>query len=471
MGKPNKRYTIANAGIVDISSEGMGVARVDDLVFFVEGAVPGDVCDFLVYRKKKSYALARLTRLITPSPHRVKPECSYFGTCGGCKWQNLAYSAQLAFKQNQVTQAMKRLAKIEVGETLPIVGCADQYFYRNKLDFGFSNKKWLTEEQVASAEKFDNRNGLGFHIAGAFDKVLDIEKCYLQADISNQIRNEVRRFALEKQYTFFDIRNQTGFLRSLIIRTSSTGGLMTIFSFFEKNPDDINMLLAHIQVKFPEITSLLYVINPKGNDTIFDLPVHTFHGEPYIIEEMEGLKFKVGPKSFYQTNSKQAYELYKVARNFAGLQGNEVVYDLYTGTGTIAQFVSKQAGRVVGVEYVPEAIEDAKENAKLNGISNCAFFAGDMKEVLNDEFVAAHGKPGIIITDPPRVGMDEKVVRRILVMAPEKIVYVSCNPSSQARDLALLAEKYEVVKMQAVDMFPQTLHIENVALLKLRGHA
>jgi 23S rRNA (uracil1939-C5)-methyltransferase len=467
MGKAIKPYIVENAEIIDISSEGMGVAKVNDLVIFVEGAVPGDVCDFKVYRKKKSFAFAKLTGLKKASVHRVKPECGYFGTCGGCKWQNLKYSYQLEFKQNQVTQAMKRLAKIEVGEMLPILGCKEYYFYRNKLDFGFSNKKWLTIEQIESKEEFDNRNGLGFHIAGAFDKILDIEKCHLQIDISNQIRNEVRVFTLANGYTFFDIKNQNGLMRSLIIRTSSVGGLMTIFSFFENDTEKINNLLNHIHKLFPQITSLLYVINPKGNDTIFDLPVNCFYGSTFIIEEMEGLKFKVGPKSFYQTNSKQAYELYKVTRSFAELEGNEIVYDLYTGTGTIAQFVSAKAKKVIGVEYIPEAIEDAKANALVNNIINCSFFAGDMKEVLNNEFIVTHGKPDLIITDPPRVGMDEKVVRKILEIAPEKIVYVSCNPASQARDLAILAEKYKVIKMQAVDMFPQTLHIENVALLQL----
>lgn len=465
MGKV-KQYMVENAEIVDISSEGMGVAKVNDLVVFVEGAVPGDECDFLVYRKKKSYAFAKLSVLKKASARRVAPACQHFGVCGGCKWQNLDYNSQLEFKQNQVTQAMKRLAKIEVGEMLPILGCKEHYFYRNKLDFGFSNKKWLTEEQIRSTEQFDNRNGLGFHISGAFDKVLDIQKCHLQIEISNQIRNEVRRYALEKGYPFFDIKQQVGFLRSLIIRTSTTGELMTIFSFYENNEDQIQNLLSHVRQQFPQITSLVYVINPKGNDTIFDLEIHCFHGKPFMLEEMEGLKFKIGPKSFYQTNSKQAYELYKVARDFAQLTGNEVVYDLYTGTGTIAQFVSKQAKKVVGIEYVPEAIADAKENAAFNQISNCSFFAGDMKEVLSDEFVSIQGKPDVVITDPPRVGMDEKVVRKLLEIAPDRIVYVSCNPSSQARDLAILAEKYVVMKMRPVDMFPQTLHIENVALLK-----
>jgi len=467
MGKAIKPYNVEDAEIVDISSEGMGVARVNGQVIFVEGAVPGDVCDFRVYRKKKSFSFAKLTQLKKASDYRVEPACSYFGTCGGCKWQNLAYSAQLQFKQNQVTQAMKRLAKVEVGEMLPIVGCKEQYFYRNKLDFAFSNKKWLTIEEIESKEQFDNRNGLGFHISGAFDKVLDIEKCHLQADPSNQIRNEARKFALENNFSFFDIRVQVGFLRSLIIRSSSTGEVMCTFSFFENDQGKINLLLNHIKNKFPQITSLLYVINPKGNDTIFDLEVNCFHGRPFMYEEMEGLKFKIGPKSFYQTNSAQAYELYKVTRDFATFKGDEVIYDLYTGAGTIAQFVSKKVKRVIGVESVPEAIEDAKENAKLNSIENCSFFAGDMKEVLNDDFIALHGKPDVIITDPPRVGMDEKVVRKILEIAPDKMVYVSCNPSSQARDIAILSEKYKVIKMQAVDIFPQTFHIENVALLQL----
>lgn len=467
MAKKNKHYNIENVEIVDISSEGMGVAKVNDLVIFVEGAVPGDTCDILVTRKKKSYAFGKSTKLIKASDLRTKPTCDYFGTCGGCKWQNLNYSAQLEFKQNLVRQAIKRLGKVEIGEELPILGCTEQYYYRNKLDFAFSNKKWLTLAQINSDEKFDNRNGLGFHIAGAFDKVLDIEKCHLQIDISNQIRNEARRFALANDLSFFDIRLQQGFLRSLIIRTSSTGEVMVTFSFFENDTDKINALLSHIHNAFPQITSLLYVHNPKGNDTIFDLPVTCFHGKPHMLEQMEGLKFKVGPKSFYQTNSAQAYELYKVTRDFAGLTGNEVVYDLYTGTGTIAQFISKNAKKVIGVEYVPEAINDAKENAALNNITNCSFFAGDMKEVLNDEFINTHGRPDLIITDPPRIGMDEKVVIKLLELAAPRIVYVSCNPSSQARDLALLSQKYRVVKMRAVDMFPQTVHIENVALLEL----
>ncbi|MGZ3866327.1 MAG: 23S rRNA (uracil(1939)-C(5))-methyltransferase RlmD [Bacteroidia bacterium] len=454
--------------IVDISSEGLGVAKVDSFVIFVEGAVPGDVCDLYVYKKKKSFSFAKVTKLKRPSQHRTEPVCSYFGICGGCKWQNLAYESQLVFKQKQVTEAFRRLAKVEVGETQPILGCKEVYFYRNKLDFGFSNKKWLTVEQIQSEEKIDNRNGLGFHISGAFDKVLDVEECHLQSDLSNQIKNEVRSFSLKNGFEFFDIRVQTGLMRSLIIRTSSTGEVMVIFSFFRNEEEKIDLILNHVKNLFPQITSLVYVINPKGNDTIYDLEIHCFHGKPFMYEEMEGLKFKVGPKSFFQTNSKQAYELYKVTREFANLQGNEMVYDLYTGTGTIAQFVANKTRKIIGVESVPSAIEDAKENAKLNNITNAEFFAGDMRDVFTDDFIAQHGTPDVIITDPPRAGMDERVTRKILEIAPQRIVYVSCNPASQARDVAILSEKYKVVKMRAVDMFPQTLHIENVALLELK---
>ena len=462
-----KNQAFEDIEIVDISSEGHGVAKVNNFVIFVEGSVPGDICDFKVYKKKKSFCFAKLTQLKKASAYRTQPICNYFGTCGGCKWQNLSYETQLQFKQKQVTEAFKRLAKVEVGEMLPIVGCKDQYFYRNKLDFAFSNKKWLTNEQIGSGEKIDNRNGLGFHIAGAFDKVLDIEKCHLQSDLSNEIRNEVRRFTLAQGFEYFDIKIQTGLMRSLIVRTSSTGEVMVIFSFFQNDEEKINSVLTHVKNTFPQITSLVYVINPKGNDTIFDLEIKCFHGKPFMYEEMEGLKFKVGPKSFYQTNSQQAYELYKVTRDFADLKGTEVVYDLYTGTGTIAQFVAKNVKRIVGIESVPSAIEDAIENAKLNNITNASFFAGDMKNVFTDDFIAANGTPDIIITDPPRIGMDEKVVRKILEIAPKRIVYVSCNPASQARDVAILSEKYRVVKSRAVDMFPQTLHIENVALLEL----
>jgi len=481
------QQTFENIDIVDISSEGLGVTKINEWVVFVEGAVPGDVCNINVYKKKRKFGFAKITDLVKPSEHRVKPECQHFGTCGGCKWQNFAYSAQLQYKQNQVVNAFKRLAKVEVGHTFDILGCEEIYYYRNKLDFGFSNKKWLTAEELKlvneSISQLDNdaanqqidissnrqiNNGCGFHVSGAFDKVLDIQHCHLQEDPSNQIRNEVRRFALEKGYDFFNIRDKAGLMRTMIIRTSTTGEVMCVFSFYDNDTEKINTLLGHVKQSFPQITALLYVINQKGNDTIYDLPVQCFHGNDFIYEEMEGLKFKIGPKSFYQTNSKQAYQLYKITRNFAGLKGNEIVYDLYTGTGTIALFVSKNAKHVVGVESVPEAIEDAKENAKLNEISNTSFYAGDMKDVLNDEFITANGKPDVIITDPPRVGMHPSVVAKMLEIAAPKIVYVSCNPASQARDVALLAEKYIVTKVQAVDMFPQTLHVESVALLELK---
>ena len=460
--------TFENIEIIDISSEGLGVAKINEWVVFVEKAVPGDICNFTVYKKKKSFGFAKITQLVTPSPHRVEAPCQHFGTCGGCKWQNFNYTAQLQFKQNQVINAFQRLAKVAVEQTFDIVGCKETYYYRNKLDFGFSNKKWLTAEEIKNEDTIGDRNGCGFHVSGAFDKVLDVEHCHLQASPSNEIRNEVKRFALEQGYNFFNIRDKAGLMRTLIIRTSSTGEVMCVFSFYDNDPEKINTLLSHVKQNFPQITALLYVINQKGNDTIYDLPVHCFRGNDFIYEEMEGLKFKIGPKSFYQTNSAQAYQLYKITRDFANLQGNEVVYDLYTGTGTIALFIAKNAKQVIGVESVPEAIEDAKENARVNHLGNTSFYAGDMKDVLNDDFIVANGRPNVIITDPPRVGMHPAVVAKILELAPPKIVYVSCNPASQARDIALLAEKYKVSKVQAVDMFPQTLHVESVALLELK---
>ncbi len=467
MSKKFTQQLFENIEIVDISSEGLGVAKINDWVVFVEGAVPGDYCNFTVYKKKKSFGFAKITHLITPSVHRVSAPCRHFGTCGGCKWQNFNYAAQLQYKQNQVLNAFKRLAKVEVALTFDIVGCEDIYYYRNKLDFGFSNKKWLTAEEVKSQDTITNNNGCGFHVSGAFEKVLDVEHCHLQPTPSNEIRNEVKQFALDKGYDFFNIRDKAGLMRTLIIRTSTTGEVMCVFSFYDNDTEKIHTLLSHVKDSFPQITALLYVINQKGNDTIYDLPVTIFSGNDFIYEEMEGLKFKIGPKSFYQTNSKQAYQLYLITRNFAGLQGHEIVYDLYTGTGTIALFVSKHAKHVVGVESVPEAIEDAMENARFNKVGNTSFYAGDMKDVLNDEFISANGKPDVIITDPPRVGMHPDVVAKILEIAPSKIVYVSCNPASQARDVALLAVKYKVSKVQAVDMFPQTLHVESVALLEL----
>ena len=405
------------------------------------------------------------------SPKRAVPFCQHYGVCGGCKWQCLPYDEQIKYKQKQVTDNLVRIGKVELPEISPILGSAKTEFYRNKLEFTFSDKRWLTEEEVKADVKYDQMNAVGFHIPGAFDKVLAIEKCWLQDDISNQIRNAVRDYAYEHNYSFFNLRTQEGMLRNLMIRTSSTGELMVLLQCKiteESEMEQMKQLLAFIADKFPQITSLLYVVNNKCNDTINDLDVVLFKGNDHIFEEMEGLRFKIGPKSFYQTNSEQAYTLYKVAGNFAGLTGNELVYDLYTGTGTIANFVSRQAKKVIGIEYVPEAIEDAKVNSEINHITNTLFYAGDMKDILTQEFINEHSRPDVIITDPPRAGMHNDVINTILFAEPERIVYVSCNPATQARDLSLLDTKYKVVAVQPVDMFPHTHHVENVVLLERR---
>jgi 23S rRNA (uracil1939-C5)-methyltransferase len=466
MSKIKKNFILENLEVVDISTEGKAIAKHDGLVVFIEGAVPGDVVDVMVHRKKNSFAEGKVHQFITLSKDRTEPKCEHFGTCGGCKWQNLSYETQLKFKQKYVFDAFTRIGKFEFAELLPILGNNEAYFYRNKLEFSFSNKKWLTAEQMASGETFENKNGLGFHIPGMFDKILDLSNCYLQPEPSNSIRNTVRDYAVKNKLSFFDIRNRSGFLRTLLIRTTSTGEIMVVVSVCEWLEKELFDLLNFIKESFPQISCLQYTHNDKGNDTFFGLDIKTFYGRDHILEEMEGLKFKISAKSFYQTNSKQAYELYKLTRDFAGLTGTELVYDLYTGTGTIANFVAKQAKKVVGVEYVEDAIKDAIENSKTNKIENTLFFAGDMKVVLNEEFLAKHGRPDVIITDPPRAGMEEPVVQVILKAAPQKIVYVSCNPSTQARDIAMLSEKYKVVKSQAVDMFPQTAHVENVTLLE-----
>jgi len=463
--RPNK--IIEGVEIIDTSSEGKAVARVDDLVVFVEGAVPGDKCTILISRIKKKFAEAKLLKLEKPSPQRIDAVCTHFGSCGGCKWQHLDYEAQLYYKQKHVHDSLTRLAKVNFPELKPIVGAEKNYNYRNKLEFTFSAKKWLTKEEIESGKEF-NRNALGFHIPGLFDKIIDIETCYLQKDPSNAIRNEVRDFALKNNFSFFDIREKHGFLRNLLIRTANTGELMVLVSFFREEKENQDALLNHLKSKFPEITSLLYIINPKGNETFHDLDVHCFYGRDYIIEEMEGLKFKIGPKSFFQTNSDQAFELYKITRQLAGLTGNELVYDLYTGTGTIACFVAKQAKKVVGIEYVDAAIEDAKVNAALNKIDNTIFYAGDMKDMLTQDFISKHGNPDVIITDPPRAGMHEDVIKVLNEVKAKRIVYVSCNPSTQARDLAALDINYKIMEVQPVDMFPQTHHVENVVLLELR---
>lgn len=457
--------------ITDVAAEGKAVAKVNELVIFVPYVVPGDVVDLQVKRKKNHYAEAVAVKFHEKSPLRTEPFCSHFGVCGGCKWQCLSYEEQLKYKQKQVFDNLTRIGKVELLEFRPILGSEKTRFYRNKLEFTFSNKRWLTEEEVKQDVKYDQMNAVGFHIPGAFDKVLAIDKCWLQDDISNQIRNAVRDYAYAHNFPFFDLRTQEGLLRNIMIRTSSTGELMVVLQC--KVTDDegrrkMEEILQFMADSFPQITSLMYVINNKCNDTIGDLDVEVFKGNDHIFEEMEGLRFKVGPKSFYQTNSEQAYNLYKVAREFAGLTGNELVYDLYTGTGTIANFVARQARKVVGIEYVPEAIEDAKVNSALNGIDNTLFYAGDMKDILTNDFIAEHGRPDVIITDPPRAGMHNDVIDVILAAEPKRIVYVSCNPATQARDLQLLDGKYKVTAVQPVDMFPHTHHVENVVQLERR---
>ena len=462
---------LENITITGVAAEGKAIAKVDNLVVFVPYAVPGDVVDLQVRRKKHSYAEAEVVKFHHYSEQRATPFCQHFGVCGGCKWQCLPYEEQLRYKQQQVVDNLTRIGKIELPEVSPILGSRHTQCYRNKLEFGFSNKKWLTFEEVASGTKFEVMDAVGFHIPGAFDKILDIDTCFLMDDINNRLRNGIRSYALSHQLTFFDLRAQTGLLRNMMVRTSATGEVMLLLQFCIRSVEEEKQardLLAHIHETFPEVTSLLWVNNLKCNDTIGDLEVHTYAGTDFIYEIMENLRFKVGPKSFYQTNTEQAYELYKVARHFAGLTGSELVYDLYTGTGTIANFVAHQAKQVIGIEYVPEAIEDAKENARINGLDNTLFYAGDMKDILNRDFIDHHGRPDVIITDPPRAGMHTDVVNTILFASPRRIVYVSCNPATQARDLALLDTQYRVVAVQPVDMFPQTHHVENVVLLEKR---
>lgn len=467
MSRKMKNKVVTNLLIERIASEGKCVGHHEGKVVFVSNVAPGDVVDVRITKGKSSFMEGEVVHFHEYSKERIEPFCSHFGTCGGCKWQHIQYDLQKEYKRQQVVDQFQRIAKIPIPEVMSILGSNKTQYYRNKLDFTFSNKKWLTVDQIRSGEDFD-RNALGFHIPKMFDKIIDIEHCYLQGGLSNDIRNDLRAFSLKNNLSFYDIRANAGLLRNLIIRTTTTDQTMVIVQFGENDPESIQLVMEFLNVKFPEITSLLYVINTKGNETYNDLELITFAGLPYIEEEMEGLKFRIGPKSFYQTNSEQAYELYKVARDFADLQGDEVVYDLYTGTGTIANFVAKKAKQVIGVEYVEAAIEDAKLNSQLNGIDNTRFYAGDMKDILNEEFIANHATPDVIITDPPRAGMDEKVVEMLLKLEAPKIVYVSCNPATQARDLALLGEKYSVKKVQPVDMFPQTYHVENVVLLTLK---
>ncbi|MBL1409658.1 23S rRNA (uracil(1939)-C(5))-methyltransferase RlmD [Sphingobacterium faecale] len=463
---PQEKRSLSNIEIFDIAEEGKGVGRHDDLVLFIEKAIPGDVVNVELQRKKKSFAEGRVTEIVSASPYRTDPFCPHFGVCGGCKWQHMSYDAQLKFKQQSVDNALSRIGKVDTAGMEPILGSEQTQYYRNKLEYTFSNKRWLTN--VDEATDANDMDALGFHVPGRFDKILDIEHCFLQEEPSNKLRNAIRRFAVENKISFYDLRMHEGALRNLIIRTSSTGEVMVIVVFAYPEEGQVELLMEHIASQFPEIVSLLYIVNQKKNDTIFDQDIQVFRGRDFIYEEMEGLQFKVGPKSFYQTNSRQAYELYKITRDFAGLQGSELVYDLYTGAGTIANFVARNAKEVIGVEYVPSAIEDAKVNSSINNIENTKFFAGDMKDVLTVDFIAEHGKPDVLITDPPRAGMHPDVVKRILEMEAAKIVYVSCNAATQARDLEMLCTKYDVVRIKPVDMFPQTQHVENVVLLQLK---
>lgn len=464
---PADKKFLNNIQVVDIAEEGKGVGKSDDLVIFIDKAVPGDVVDVELMRRKKKFFEGRIHNLVTASEHRTEPFCEHFGVCGGCKWQHLNYDAQLQFKQKSVSDALQRLAKVDVAGIEPILGSKESRYYRNKLEYTFSDKRWLTDEDMKENPEGREMNALGYHIPGRFDKILDINHCYLQADPSNEIRNKVREYALKNQLSFYNLKNHEGALRNLIIRTASTGELMLIVVFAYADKEQISAMMQYLADEFPAINSLLYIINQKRNDTIFDQDIHVFKGEDHIFENMDGLKFKIGPKSFYQTNSEQAFELYKITREFAEFKGDELVYDLYTGAGTIANFVAGKVKKVVGIEYVPTAIEDAKINSQINGIDNTIFFAGDMKDILNSEFIQTHGKPDVVITDPPRAGMHQDVVERLLEMEAEKIVYVSCNAATQARDIALLKEKYEIVRIRPVDMFPHTQHVENVVLLRL----
>lgn len=469
MARKNRNLEFKEVKVIDAGAKGKSIAKAPDgKVIFIGNAVPGDVVDVQTTKRKKAFYEGTATRFHEYSDKRVEPPCIHFRVCGGCKWQFMDYKHQLYYKEKEVVNNLTRLGKVELPEVTPILGSKAIYFYRNKMEFSFSDSRWLTQEEISSGKDIEDRNALGFHIPGMWDKILDIKECHLQQAPSNGIRNTVKQFAIANDIPFFNTREQRGMLRTLMIRTSSTGEIMVLIQFFEENREKRELLLNFIAEEFPEITSLQYVINPKGNDTIYDQEVICYKGKDHIFEEMEGLKFKINAKSFYQTNSEQAYNLYKITRDFAGLTGSELVYDLYTGTGTIAQFVAAKAKKVIGVEAVPEAIEDAKENARNNNITNTEFYVGDMKKVFTTEFIKQHGHPDVIITDPPRDGMHKDVVAQIIGILPQRIVYVSCNSATQARDLALLDEHYKVTRTQAVDMFPQTFHVENVVCLERR---
>ena len=466
MGRKKELPLLEKIRITDIGAEGNALARVDNLVVFVPMLIPGDVVDIKVIRKRKKYLEGIVLKFHEYSADRIKPRCIHFGVCGGCKWQHLPYNLQLKYKEKQVRDTLTRIGKIELPDISPIIGSSEEYHYRNKLEYTFSDKRWLTKEEIGTETKFEKEGALGFHIPGLFDKVLDIQECHLQPEPSNSIKNAIREYSLRNNLQFFDLREQTGFLRNLVIRNSLEGKVMVIVVLFHEDVEQREELLDFLASQFPQITSLWYVINSKRNDSLNDQNPVLFKGDDHLVEEMDSLKFRIGPKSFYQTNTKQALELYKVVRDFAGLSGNETVYDLYTGTGTIASFVAGGARKVIGIEYVDEAVMDAKINSEINNIHNTYFFSGDMKDVLSEQFIIENGKPDVIITDPPRAGMHEDVIKVILAAAPGKIVYVSCNPATQARDILLLSEDYKVVRVQPVDMFPHTHHVENVVLME-----
>ena len=470
MRKQNRRKPIflENIEIIDTANKGKSVAKHDGRVIFVQGGVPGDICDITVFKRRKKFWEARIEKIHTLSVRRAEPKCEHFGTCGGCKWQNMNYTSQLEFKQNEVLNNLKRIGGIELAEHEEIIGSKNEYFYRNKMEFTFSNKRWLTLEEIQSDAEIADKDALGFHVPGMFDKVIDLNNCYLQKEPSNSIRLSVKKFADENGLTYFDIRNHEGLLRNLLIRTSSTNDLMVLVQFFEDNKKNINLLMEHIKISFPEITSLLYVINQKANDTMYDQDIICFNGKDHIMEEMDGLHFKIGAKSFFQTNSEQAKILYRKTKKLAEITEKDLVYDLYTGTGTIAQYVATSAKKVIGIDSVEEGIKAAYENAERNKIENCTFYTGDMKEIFTDEFISENGTPDIIITDPPRDGMHKKVVEQILKIGAKRIVYISCNSATQARDLSLMDNLYIVTQIQPVDMFPQTHHIENIIVLELK---
>lgn len=468
MKKEREKKILYDIAITGISSDGRGIAKPEGKVLFAEKAVPGDIIDFNVQRSKKSYSEGTIEQLKTPSGLRTTPVCPHFGVCGGCKWQHVKYEEQLNFKHEIVADAFRKIGKVDIPELPPVLGAPNNFYYRNKLEFTFTDRKWLTDEEVRSGATYEHRNGLGFHVPGSFSGVVDIEKCYLQADPCNAIRDAVKDFALKNDYSFFNLKAQTGLLRNLMIRVASTGEVLVLVSFFENDEPKVMALLNFLKEGFPQITSLQYVINGKKNDTIYDLPIQVYNSKDHVIERLGNYQFKIGPKSFFQTNTAQAKALYDVTKEFAQLKPTDVVYDLYTGVGSIAIYVSADCKRVTGIEQVEDAIKDAKINAGLNNIENCSFYAGDVRMVLKEDFIATNGKPDVVITDPPRAGMHEDVVKTLLELEAPAIVYVSCNAATQARDIQLLSEKYTVTKIQPVDMFPHTTHIENVARLELK---